>query len=69
MPASAAPKTSPMLRLLVLAFLSGAALMAAELAAPRLVAPHLGAGLLTWSAVFAVFLGALAIGNAIVPRC
>lgn len=61
-------KSPALPRLLVLSFLSGAALMAAELAAPRLVAPHLGAGLLTWSAVFAVFLGAMALGNALGGR-
>ncbi len=55
-------------RILVLAFLSGAALMTAELAAPRLVAPHLGSSLLTWSAVFGVFLGCLALGNAVGGR-
>jgi spermidine synthase/MFS family permease len=59
---------APMRRLLALSFLSGAALMACELAAPRLLAPHLGAGLWTWSTIFAVFLGGLAGGNALGGR-
>lgn len=49
---------------LLLAFLTGAAVMAVELLGPRLVAPHLGTGLLTWAAVLATFLGGIALGNA-----
>ncbi len=53
----------PTARLLVLSFLAGAAIMTSELAAPRLTTPSLGAGLLGWSAVFAVFLAGLGLGN------
>jgi len=66
--AGTVPRSPPFLRLLVLSFLAGAAIMAAELAAPRLTAPHLGAGLLAWSAIFAVFLAGIAVGNVIGGR-
>ncbi len=68
MTASDAPRSSPYVRLLVLSFLAGAGVMAAELAAPRLTAPHLGAGLITWSTIFGVFLAGMAIGNMIGGR-
>ena len=54
--------------LLVLSALGGFSVLLVELAAPRLVAPTLGATHLTWSVVFAVFLGALAVGNAVGGR-
>ena len=50
---------------LLLSFLTGFAVMQIELVAPHLVTPLLGSTNLTWSAVFAVFLGALALGNAV----
>jgi len=68
MPGEVDTRPALYVRLLALSFLAGAAVMAAELAAPRLSAPHLGAGLLTWSSIFAVFLGAMALGNAIGGR-
>ncbi|MDA1194526.1 MAG: fused MFS/spermidine synthase [Planctomycetota bacterium] len=58
----------PYPRLLALSFLAGAAIMAAEIAAPRLTAPHLGVTVLSWNAIFAVFLGSIAIGNALGGR-
>ncbi len=68
MGAEAPTRSSPYARLLALSFLTGAAVMAAELAAPRLTAPHLGAGMLSWSAIFGVFLAGLAIGNMVGGR-
>ncbi len=55
-------------RILLLSFASGACVMAAELVGPRLVAPHLGTSLLTWTSVIAVFLGGIAVGNALGGR-
>ncbi len=55
-------------RILLLSFATGACVMAAELVGPRLVAPHLGTSLLTWTSVIAVFLGGIAIGNALGGR-
>lgn len=52
------------LRVLLLAFLVGAATMVLELAAPRLLAPHLGTTTLVWTVTIATFLGGLAMGNA-----
>jgi spermidine synthase/MFS family permease len=66
-PEGSSPHTS-LPPVLLLAFLAGAAVMAAELAAPRLLAPQLGAGMMTWSAIFGVFLGAMALGNAVGGR-
>ncbi len=63
MTAPEAPQSSAYVRLLVLSFLAGAAILAAELAAPRLTAPHLGTGLISWSGIFAVFLAGMAVGN------
>ena len=59
----ATPDPARLSYVLVLSFLTGAAVMAVELAAPRLVAPDLGSGLVTWSGTFAVFLAAMAFGN------
>ena len=55
-------------RILALSFLAGAAIMSAEIAAPRLTAPHLGLTVLSWNAIFAVFLASIALGNAIGGR-
>ena len=60
--------TTAYARILALSFLAGTAIMAAELAAPRLTAPHLGSTVFSWQAVFAVFLGAIALGGAIGGR-
>jgi len=65
---AAPPRVPPYGRLLVLSSLAGAAIMVSELAAPRLTAPHLGTGLLGWSAVLAVFLAGLGLGNVIGGR-
>ncbi len=68
-PAAAAPARGRVLpRILALAFLAGAAIMSAEIAAPRLTAPHLGLTVLSWNAIFAVFLASIAVGNAIGGR-
>ncbi len=62
------PSPAPHRRVLALSFLAGAAIMAAEIAAPRLTAPHLGLTVLSWNAVFAVFLASIALGNFIGGR-
>lgn len=49
---------------LVTATLAGAAVMALELLLPRLVARHVGTSLEVWTAVFAVVLVGIALGNA-----
>ncbi len=46
-----------------LAFVSSAAVMTLELVAARLVAQHLGVSLYTWTAVIAVVLGGISLGN------
>jgi len=48
--------------LLVVAFLSGAILMALELVGSRVLAPHLGGSIFVWGSLIGVFLAALSIG-------
>jgi len=52
----------------VAAFLAGAGVMAVELLLPRLCARHLGTSAEVWTAVFAVVLGGIALGNALGGR-
>ncbi|MCP4643982.1 MAG: spermidine synthase [bacterium] len=49
-------------------FLASACIMSVELVAARLVAPYLGQSVHTWSAVIAVMLGGIAVGNAVGGR-
>lgn len=50
------------IKLLVIAFMSGAAVMIVEVAATRLLAPYFGASLFIWTSAISVILAALAIG-------
>lgn len=50
------------LLLLVVAFLSGAILMALELVGSRVLAPHFGGSIFVWGSLIGVFLAALSIG-------
>ena len=52
----------------VVAFLAGGAIMAVELLLPRLSARHLGTSAEVWTAVFAVVLGGIALGNSLGGR-
>ena len=52
----------------VVAFLAGGAVMAVELLLPRLSARHLGTSAEVWTAVFAVVLGGIALGNSLGGR-
>ena len=47
----------------IVAFLAGGSVMAIELLLPRLSARHLGTSAEVWTAVFAVVLGGIALGN------
>jgi spermidine synthase len=48
--------------LLLVAFLSGAVLMALELTGSRMLAPHFGGSIFVWGSLIGVFLAALSIG-------
>ncbi len=48
---------------LLIAFITGAVVLALEVLAARTIAPALGSGALMWSALLAVALGVLAVGN------
>ncbi len=52
----------------VVAFLAGGSVMAIELLLPRLSARHLGTSAEVWTAVFAVVLGGIALGNSLGGR-
>ena len=58
----------PRLPAVVVAFLAGAAVMAVELLLPRLSARHLGTSAEVWTALFAVVLTGIALGNTLGGR-
>lgn len=60
---TAPPKPAFRAYCLVLAGACACAVMALEVLAARTMAPHLGTGAVAWSALLAVALGALAVGN------
>lgn len=60
-------KTSPevktaRMRLLIIAFTTGAALMSLEIAGSRILAPVFGSGIYVWGSLISVFIGSLAVG-------
>jgi spermidine synthase len=50
------------LAVLVVVFLTGAALMALEIVGSRILAPHFGSSIFVWGSLIGAFLGSLAIG-------
>ncbi len=68
MTAGYAPRMRPRLPAVVVAFFAGAAVMAVELLLPRLSARHLGTSAEVWTALFAVVLLGIALGNALGGR-